>query len=132
MFAVARVLLIASLLLQSLLGISVMTCEPAVSGGFVCQPGRVTVPTPAKAACPCCADKPMAACCCDDSKPERPQTPPAEPSSTRAQQFLAIVPALVGVLPSLSQPAERSRPIASARPCGPTNSIQSLLCVWVI
>lgn len=136
MFVVARVLLIASLLLQSLMGISAVTCEPAFRGEFVCQPGRISEPTSGpkstQVACPCCADKPMTACCCGDSKPEHPQTPPAEPSSNRAQQFLAIVPTLVGLLPSLSQPAERAWPRAYSQRCCPTNSVQSLLCVWVI
>lgn len=132
MFALARAMLIAALLLQSLMGLSIASCEPSLPAGPMCVLPRVPASTPAKAICPCCADKPMQACCCGDSKPEPTQTPSPEPTSSRAQQFLAIVPALTGLLPSLSQPAQRSWPSADARPCAPTNSIQSLLCVWVV
>lgn len=133
MFVVARVLLIASLLLQSLLGASAAACGSALSGqAGVCQANQPATPSNTKAPCPCCADKPIAACCCGDSEPEHPQTPPSEPTSNRAQQFLAIVPTLVGLLPSLIRPAERAWPLASAQRFCPTNSIQSLLCVWVI
>lgn len=65
-------------------------------------------------------------------QPEQPKAPPPEPKTEQVQFALAILPAFLGFMfEEIDQPTP---PVGwlGAAPKRPANSIQSVLCVWVV
>lgn len=133
----SRIILVVSLLLQSLPGLTTLNCAEmwpgtasgAMAGGSKCSCCRVGGGT-MKGACPT-GDK-FVACRCGMSQPEEPRTPPPNPKTALTHQFIALLPILLSVLPPKPFVLERQWTSRSGPPKQSANSIQSLLCVWVV
>lgn len=136
-----RAILIASLLLQSLPGLVMQRCVAMPDVKALVAAGHA-----ANAKCACCGDSddasavecPLAksgyvGCNCKSPQPEDPKAPPSDHQKSQQieQLFPAAAPAITILLPeplpllvrwTASEPPKRSG----------SNSIQSLLCVWVM
>lgn len=82
------------------------------------------------ASCPT-GDK-LVACRCGMSPPEEPRTPPPSPKSEQTHQFVALLPILLTVLPPKPFVLEQRWTSPPGPPKQSADSIQSLLCVWVV
>ncbi|MBS0197363.1 MAG: hypothetical protein JSR77_11460 [Planctomycetes bacterium] len=138
MTAFARIILILSLLLQSIPGLSAQRCAEMVQADAQIAPADDDAP------CPCCQGDDQAitpacpegaktiTCCCCMPRHEEPRTPPADPKTEQTHQFVALLPVLVSLL-------RPEPPVLAQRwtsPAGPpmrsADSMHSLLCVWVV
>jgi len=134
-----RVILALILVMQSLPGLTVAQCAAMGGAGSDGQLSKSVHPT----ACPCCSggdDSAGAACptgdrtsvChCGEPRQDEPKTPPTD-SKGQFHQLLVILPALIGFLPPEPMPTMAMGSAADPSPHRPTNSIQSLLCVWIV
>lgn len=127
------------LVLQSLAGIGAPWCA-AMSGGALNEGAAASRPL----ACSCCssdagtasatcAPREMArACCCGEPLPEQPQTPPGDSKNKVLEHLLACLPAAAWGVRIEPEPAVEVSRLAEAAAHLPANSLQSLLCVWVM
>lgn len=95
-------------------------------------------------ACSCCssdADTAMAACaprevaracCCGEPLPDQPQTPPGDSKNKVLEQLLAYLPAMTWAVRSEPEPAVDVSRLAEPAAHLSADSLQSLLCVWVM
>lgn len=82
------------------------------------------------ASCPT-GDK-FVACRCGMSQPDEPRTPPSNPKAEQTHQFVALLPILLAVLPKAPVVLAQRWTSSSGSPKQSADSIQSLLCVWVV
>jgi hypothetical protein len=141
MSLVVRVILIVSMLVQSIPGLAMPRC--------VAMPDSlalVAMGMPADAECDCCAKSeegqaiecPMAergfvGCNCKNSQAEDPKTPPSNQKSLQIERLLSVpvVPVILIAPPEPLPLAARWTAAEPSRRSG-SHSIQSLLCVWRI
>lgn len=142
MALVTRLILAIMLVVQSLPGIAVERCAE-MTGGI--RAGAVQDASADEAACPCCAgaarDKSgpacansdaVTACKCGMPQPEQPKAPPSDSRTEQVQLAVAILPAFLGfVFEAVDRPVP-SVGWLGAPPKRPANSVQSVLCVWVV
>jgi hypothetical protein len=65
-------------------------------------------------------------------QPEQPKAPPSDPKTEQVQFAVAILPAFLGyTFEEVGQPTPSGGWLGAA-PKRPANSIQSVLCVWVV
>lgn len=137
MAIISRIILVLSMLMQSLPGLTTLNCAemmpgtaaPTNAGGSRCSccragDGAMT------ASCPT-GDK-FVACRCGMSQPAEPRTPPSNPKTAQTHQFVALLPILLTVLPSKPFVLEQRWTSPPGPPKQSADSIQSLLCVWVV
>jgi hypothetical protein len=142
MSVLARLILAFSLLIQSFPGLTIICCAGAGAGAC---PDDAAAEMRSANACRCCcsddesavADGPVAgksaSCrCCGLPQAPKPAPIPTTPKSDRLEQFLPFVSVVVGILPP--EPASFGAPWRSLdRPtCRSSNSMQSILCVWMV
>lgn len=135
-----RVILIASLLLQSLPGLVMQRCVAMPTVSELAAAGMAT-----DAECSCCGPSddeaavecPMAksgsiGCNCKNPQPDEPKTPPGNEKSQRIDPLFAAVPLVVAIL--VPEPATASPRWTAYEPPSRfgSHSIQSLLCVWLM
>lgn len=132
---VTRLILALLFVVQSLPGLTAIQCVPTG--------GSVSVASTHPGACPCCSggddgsgascptgDR-VSICHCGEPQQDEPKTPPTE-SKSQFHQLLVVLPALIGFLPLEPMPTLAMCSTADPLPHRPTNSIQSLLCVWIV
>ncbi|MFA6043884.1 MAG: hypothetical protein WC718_02770, partial [Phycisphaerales bacterium] len=118
-----RLILILSLLIQSVPGLTAMSC--ALMGPR--SPESLVAASVDGSACPCCrggdgamkaacpnGDK-VTACGCGMAQPEEPRTPPTNSRTEQTHQFVALLPILLAVLP----PAPAVLALRWTSPAGP-------------
>lgn len=125
---------------QSLPGLAAMPCAPMAGGDFDVRLTASARPT----VCLCCAggDESTGAACstggsaavcqCGEPRRDGPQAPPVDSKSQPLHEALATLTALIGCHPPEPMPAMAKGAGAEGLPHRPANSIQSLLCVWVV
>ncbi|MCC6970618.1 MAG: hypothetical protein IT434_10400 [Phycisphaerales bacterium] len=148
MARLTRLILALSLVVQSLPGIGFARCaQMAIGADQVVRVGMISACGPAseidQSSCPCCDESSTGSpagleggaadsCRCDVGRPEQPITPPAEPTLERTQLVAVVLPSLL----SLARPAHVGAHSGLGRPDGSpkraANSIQSVLCVWLM
>jgi hypothetical protein len=74
--------------------------------------------------------KKAAVCCCGQTPQEKPAAPAGDPKHEQLEQLLSFVPVIIGILPPEATPLAAVWGHSVPTPYRPTNSIQSLLCVW--
>lgn len=142
MALVTRLILALMFVVQSLPGVAVERCAEMTRG--VGAPA-VQAESADESSCPCCSgaargkagpactnSDAVTACRCGMPQPEQPKAPPSEPKTEQVQFALAILPAFLGFMfEEIDQPTP---PVGwlGAAPKRPANSIQSVLCVWVV
>jgi len=137
MAVVTRLILAFVLVVQSLPGIAVERCAEMGS--------RATAVTVSQddEACPCCTKlgsgksecsngDGTSVCRCGMPKPEEPKTPPSEPKVERVQFLAAVLPTILSLTLPEPVPAQVHWDRLGGAAKRPTNSIQSVLCVWVV
>lgn len=135
MSVAVRVILALMLVVQSLPGMAVERCEAMARCRGTAAAHQATAEDDD---CPCCSPRgcsdrdAVIACRCGTPRPEQPKAPPSE-SKTRLVQFdAAIVAAVVGCSSDAAGEPALHRGRLGALPQRPANSIQSVLCVWVV
>ena len=134
-----RLILVAMLVVQSMLGLNAVQCEGMTATGSV---GQLSASGQSKA-CPHCSGEStesatcstgdsVSVCHCGEPRQDEPKTPPSDSKGQQVQQLLVILPALMGFLPPEPMPTPAVWTSTDPSPHRPTNSIQSLLCVWVV
>ncbi len=134
----SRIILGLLLLLQSFPGLTAGNCAivtPGLSEAFAIASADDNSPSTCcgglmMAACP--AGGPAIACECDMRQDETPRIPFLPPTTESAHQFVAPLPTRLTSV-EVEPPSTIQRPThAAGRPKRSANSIQSLLCVWVV
>lgn len=138
MSLVVRVILIVSLLFQSLPGLAMSRCVAMPDSSALVAMGM-----PADAECGCCAkgddgkaiECPMAksgfvGCNCKNPQPEDPKTPPSNQKSQQIEQLFSAPTILVLMVPPEPLPLSARWTAAEPFRRSGSHSIQSLLCVW--
>lgn len=142
MVFVTRIILAFMLVVQSLPGVSVERCAEMARGMGMSAVDAVATDT---SACLCCAGRKgetsgsactnsdaVTACKCGMPQPEQPKAPPSDSRTEQVQLAVAVLPAFLGfVFESADRPAP-SVGWLGAPPKRPANSVQSVLCVWVV
>lgn len=137
MAVVARLILVLLLVMQSLPGVAVARCAQMTPGTEVVETEAVIA-----AACQCCSveaeddascvnSDTVTACKCGEPRPE-PKAPASDPNTERVQLVFAVLPAVLSfTVDRVDQPR---RPVSrfGLMPKLPANSIQSVLCVWIM
>lgn len=138
---ITRLILAFMLMVQSLPGVAGEWC--AEMYGSSGTKSVQTVLSDEVPACECCVRGGMGtgactnsdasfACRCGLPQPELPKGPPSDPKSERLQFVAVVLPALL----TLTHPQPVRLParwsLISVSPKRPANSIQSVLCVWVV
>lgn len=142
MALVTRLILALMLVVQSLPGMAVERCAEMTSGA-----GSTVARTAMTddEACPCCSGRAVeksgsectnrdavTACKCGMPQPEQPKTPPSEPKVERVQFLAAVLPTILSFTLPEPVPAQVHWDRLGGAAKRPTNSIQSVLCVWVV
>ena len=142
MAVVTRLILALMLVLQSLPGLTVERCAEMTPGTGM---SAVDVTPTDNSACPCCSGRKgepsgsacsnsdaVTVCKCGMPQPEQPKAPPSDSRTEQVQLAVAILPAFLGfVFEAVDRPAP-SVGWLGAPPKRPANSVQSVLCVWVV
>ncbi|MFO0833754.1 MAG: hypothetical protein U0638_02195 [Phycisphaerales bacterium] len=137
MAVVTRLILVLMLVVQSLPGIAVERCAEMSSRA------KVVSDSQDDEACPCCTKSgsgksectngdAVSVCRCGMPKPEEPKSPPAEPKIERVQLFAAVLPTILSFSLPEPVPAQVRWDRVGGAAKRPTNSIQSVLCVWMV
>jgi len=142
MALVTRLILALMLVVQSLPGFAVERCAE-MKGGAETTLGQAAMAD--EAACPCCSggavEKSGTACgnrdavtlCkCGTPRPEQPKAPPSEPKVERTQLLAVVLPTVLSFALTEPVPAQFHWDRLGGAAKRPTNSIQSVLCVWVV
>ena len=142
MAVVTRLILALLLVVQSLPGVSVERCAEMARGTGMSAVDTAATDT---SACSCCAGRKgetsgsacsnsdaVTACKCGMPQPEQPKAPPSDSRTEQVQLAVAILPAFLGfVFEAVDRPVP-SVGWLGAPPKRPANSVQSVLCVWVV
>lgn len=142
MVVVTRLILALMFVVQSLPGVGVERCAEMIRGvGAV----AVQADSADESSCRCCwgdargaagpacgKSDAVGGCVCGMPRPEQPKAPPSEPKSEQVRFALAILPAFLGFM--FEGVARAAPPVCwlGAAPKRRANSIQSVLCVWVV
>jgi hypothetical protein len=142
MALLTRLILALTLVVQSLPGIAVERCAEMTRATRIasaqsdmgdevpcaCCSGKASE----KSAPACPKSDATTACKCGMPQPEQPKAPPSDSKTEQVQFAVAVLPAFLGFL---FEPVDQPTPHVSwlgASPKRPGNSIQSVLCVWVV
>lgn len=139
MSLIVRVILIASMLLQSLPGLAMQRCVAMPDASALAAAGM-----PADANCGCCGNGadgetiecPMAkngyvGCNCKNPQSQEPKSPPSDQKPRQIEHLFLAMPFVVALLPREPLPSPRWTAIEPLKRSG-SHSIQSLLCVWLM
>lgn len=142
MALVTRLILALALVVQSMPGLAVERCAEMtrVAGSGSGQPAMA-----AEDACPCCSGRSrdgsgttctnsdgVSVCKCGMPRSEQPVTPPSDSKTGQVQFAVAILTTFPGV--TFAEAGAPSLPARSlgAAPRRSANSVQSVLCVWIV
>lgn len=142
MAVVTRIILALMLVVQSLPGVAVERCAEMSRGTRMSAVDAVATDS---SACPCCSGRngessgsacrnsdAVTACKCGMPQPEQPKAPPSDSKTEQVQLAVAILPVFLGFdFEAVNRPA-LSLGWLGAPPKRPANSVQSVLCVWVV
>lgn len=142
MAVVTRLILALMLVVQSLPGLAVERCAELARGTGM---SAVDTTETENSACPCCSGRKgvpagsgcsnsdaVTVCKCGMPQPEQPKAPPSDSRTEQVQLAVAMLPGFLGfVFEAVDQPAP-SEGLLGAPPKRPANSVQSVLCVWVV
>ena len=130
-------ILALALAIQSSPGLRVASC--AMMGG---EMGEACSASAGPALpCSCCmggaeeAGMPAAeedACCCGEPEQDEPRAPARESRNSPVESLWTAPPVIIGILPLGGEASRVGWVVRDPVPHRPANSIQSLLCVWMI
>lgn len=138
MSVLIRIILVLALLVQTVPGLAAPACagmeQSGKTAGTVARSDEecpcCVVDDPATASCPVVAD--TAVCRCGEVSSQEQTPPQSDPRSEQVRQLLVPIPgAFETPVPVVTKEAAR-RPCSDPAPHRTSNTIQSLLCVWVV
>lgn len=134
-----RLILVFATVVQAIPGLTAGRCAGMGGTMSMMQSGADEA-----AGCPCCAadaqsdasECPTAgavlSCTCGQPQRSEPAAPVSDQRVEQIQALLVVLPTLAEIVASDVAPTPMSRSFTDPSPHRPANSIQSLLCVWVM
>ncbi|MCC6661534.1 MAG: hypothetical protein IT437_11685 [Phycisphaerales bacterium] len=142
MAVVTRLILALMLAVQSLPGLAVERCAEMTLGMGMSAVDATATDNSARPCCSggkgeptgsaCTNSDAVTVCKCGTPRPEQPKAPPSDSRTDQVQLAAAILPGFLGfAFEAVDQPAPGVGWLG-APPKRSANSVQSVLCVWVV